>query len=262
MMTSVNQIFQCPDCKRFFDAQGQRLALSFSEMAAAVREERLAEHGCGAADCGAVAAGLRERELAACRRAARGEGRGAIGRKSDGRGQSGTDKRRVSCARAVVALPYSTRNEEDNRRPEVGGQRAEGGEAPRAAVDGDSVTTARVMGQAGFVASGAADKSNLAIIEFFEKPENFGLWFPAKMLVNVVMKQQSMHMNNRAVDVRPHFLRKGLYLDNFMISPNEFAGKVSCYRVCRLEEALCLSNEQKAALAEEYGVRMETQEHK
>lgn len=218
-MTENATIYQCPECLRLFNAGGDWLP---HPLRAFVPESAV----CGAADCAGVAGELRQKER---ERTAQRLARRQSCRRSEVKGQ------RAEVSRAVRS-PVKDNEEDTRRMANVGEVKAPAG------------VTAREFSQEDFVASGAAEKSNQAIIEFFEKPKNFDLWFPAKMLVNIVMKQQSLHMNNRAVDVRPHFLKRGLYLDNYMIAPQEFAGKVSCYRLCRIADALSLSHAEKEAL--------------
>ena len=96
--------------------------------------------------------------------------------------------------------------------------------------------------QRNFQASGLADSQNAKLREFFERPENFGLWFKGRMLEEL---SGATRMNNRAVDLRPYFLERGLYLDNRPIADKRTGVVASCYRLCKIADALSLSDEQK-----------------
>lgn len=138
------------------------------------------------------------------------------------------------CSRAAVrvvnAAPLPYKDSEDDRTL-----------VPQGAV------TAREFGQEEFQASGAAASQNEKLLEFFRKPHNFGLWFKAKFLEDL---SGARRMNNRAVDLRKVLQAEGLWIDNFMIKPNEASAVSSHYRICKIADALCLSATKKQELLE------------
>jgi len=109
----------------------------------------------------------------------------------------------------------------------------------------DGAVTAREFGQEEFQASGAAASQNEKLLEFFRKPQNFGLWFKATFLEEL---SGATRMNNRAVDLRKVLQCDGLYIDNFMIKPTESSAVSSHYRICKIADALCLSATKKQEL--------------
>lgn len=116
--------------------------------------------------------------------------------------------------------------------------------APEPPLPAGAVTAAE-FGQEAFQASGAAASQNAKLLEFFLLPHNFGLWFKATFLEEL---SGATRMNNRAVDLRKELVGRGLYIDNYMIKPNETAAVSSHYRICHIAEALCLSAVKKQEL--------------
>ena len=110
---------------------------------------------------------------------------------------------------------------------------------------GHGVFTARDTDQRDFEASGAAASQNAKLVEFFNLPHNFGQWFSSTFLEEL---SGATRMNNRAIDLREHYRPAGLYVDNCMIKHGETGSRHSHYRICKIEDAVSLNDDQKAAL--------------
>lgn len=89
--------------------------------------------------------------------------------------------------------------------------------------------------------------ANARLLEFFQVPGNFGKWFAAKFLEDEVGRT-SGRMNNRAIWLRSKLNPGGLELDQHNCPPGENLPAGSYYRLCRIEEALRLTDEEKRKL--------------
>jgi hypothetical protein len=141
---------------------------------------------------------------------------------------------------APVRMPYlESEREFDDQKSEARSQKPE------------SVSAAgRVEREAALHSSALdyqADSQNGKLLEFFKKPHNFDKWFKATFLEEI---SGATRMNNRAIWLRAQFAPAGLYLDQWMISPGQDQPKSSHYRLCRIEDALSLTAEEKRRLIE------------
>lgn len=234
-MTSTETILQCEVCARQHDGAGTVLR---------TRAGIPSFQDCGLPDCAAIAAAdarrvegfnRPRRTVASCRVAvppAHGGRAPALGRKPY------VDAEDNERAQVMAPATCNLQPASAGARPQPATCNLQRATAPR----GPSGTDR----QAEFQASGQGESADELLKRFFSAPENFDLWFPVKFLVKVVMREQSGYMNNRAVDIRPHFEAQGLYIDNCMEEPAGGGPKVSCYRVCRIEDAVSLTEEEKA----------------
>ena len=219
--------YQCEQCNRQHDGAGGLILMRWCV------PQLMA---CGREDCGQAAAVQRQRA------AARDQERHA---------------RRVAKAQAQpcrseskVAVRQSLARIERPVREVLAASESEFNAADEAALmeSGNAIGTnvgavvEQAFEQRNFQASGLADSQNAKLREFFERPENFGLWFKGRMLEEL---SGATRMNNRAVDLRPYFLERGLYLDNRPIADKRTGVVASCYRLCKIADALSLSDEQK-----------------
>lgn len=220
-MSETATIYQCPDCLRLFNAAGEWLA---HPMRAFVPESQ----GCGAADCAEVTGALQQRERERVARRMERRKRGNVEPRTSNveRRTSNIEHRTSNVQRPRPGRQPFKENDEDLRRP-----------AP-VAVEAREVVTAREFGQEDYLASGAADSQNEKLLEFFRKPNNFGRWFKATLLEDL---SGARRMNNRAVDLRRMVQPEGLWIDNCMIRDEHSDVMSSCYRICKISEALCLT---------------------
>lgn len=119
-----------------------------------------------------------------------------------------------------------------------------------------ATVVAKDFSQRDFEASGAAASADARLWEFFfsplgtPRPERFNVWFNGADLEDVC--QTSRRMNNRARTLRDKVLKLGFYLDNQM-STGE--GACSQYRLCCIEDATSLSEEQRVQKLVAAGLR-------
>ena len=242
-MISTESIFQCGVCLRQHDGQGGVLA--FQPPSVVGIPGPLA---CGLGDCLEVQ-GRRERAEAVKRewrrtnRSAKCEVRSAKCRS----GQRATVRGDARPTGESARLPHP-QDSNDVRRPVVVDEGLEGSAREDALPTGE-VVTAKDFSQSDFVASNAAASQNARLLEFFLKPHNFGKWFKSTFLEEL---SGATRMNNRAVDLRPGFIRSGWYLDNCMIRDGHSDKVASHYRLCAIEEALSLSEGEKFRLIHGY----------
>ena len=90
--------------------------------------------------------------------------------------------------------------------------------------------------------------ANALLLAFFRVPKNFNRWFAAKWLEDEVAQGKSGRMNNRAIWLRAQFNVAGLELDQHPCPPGENLPNGSYYRLCRIEDALRLSEGEKHRL--------------
>lgn len=212
---------------------------------------------CGLDDCKEIVRQDEEREerqRLARRQKAKGKRQNQSGNGT--RGATRTSCKTPATAPVEARQPWKE-SPDDTRRPvesakcEVRSAKSDNGPT--------GTVTAGSFGQRDYEASGAGAGANGLLIAFFELPENLNKWFAATWLLDVVAKDKSRHMNNRAVDLRKHFLPSGLYLDNQMEQPPGFEGKVSCYRLCAIPVAVSLDEQAKRRLMVTAGLLPEEQ---
>ncbi|MEI6076722.1 MAG: hypothetical protein WCS94_14160 [Verrucomicrobiota bacterium] len=223
---------QCPHCLRYLLA-GEVVRLSVGESLAAVREQRLRMADCGLADCGATVQENTDRERS-CRQ-------------------------RAAIDRVTRRDRHAAKQECKSQRSDVRGQRSEPARMPYkdAEIKDEEPLPAPPLGvnvgqgiehslsQHEFKASGQADSQNEKLMEFFSLPHNFNKWFKSTFLEEL---SGATRMNNRAIDLRPEFIKRGHYIDNCMMTDTNTDRKASYYRVCNIEDALSLTTEQKTKL--------------
>lgn len=90
--------------------------------------------------------------------------------------------------------------------------------------------------------------ANALLLNFFRDRKNFNRWFAAKWLEDEVAQGKSGRMNNRAIWLRAQFNVAGLELDQHPCPPGENLPNGSYYRLCRIEDALRLSDGEKHKL--------------
>lgn len=220
-MTISETIFQCENCLRYF-LEGKVVSVSFSEGVAAVRDNRLKLGICSDPDCMEVMNSNLSRE-----------------KEKRNRCQA----RKAAGLPAVRSFPRVVRS---SCPPEP--DEPDAHQAPPAAMPRGEVVTSLNFSQQDFEAAGEANSANARLIDFFLRPHNFGKWFKSTDLEKFC---KSSRMNNRARDLRPHFISMGLYVDNAMIRPNPDAPMSSHYRLCKIEDALSLSVDAKRKLINE-----------
>lgn len=104
--------------------------------------------------------------------------------------------------------------------------------------------------EAAFQAEGGAESANAILLKFFREPKNFMQAFRSTDLEEMTRAagHGSSRMNNRAIWLREQFTPSGLYLDNDPSGAVWDLPKGSYYRLCRIEDATSLTDEQKRKL--------------
>lgn len=207
-MSANCEIFQCGDCLRYFIA-GAVVALSIGEQAAAARAGQIAPlDGCGLADCAGIQAARLERGKQYLQRFQRGGRQAAAGP-------------RKTC--------FTAAHPPENYRSPLPPEK-------------DFETPPKDVSPLDFETS-----ANARLLDFFDRPENFGKWFSAKWLEDEIAKT-SGRMNNRAIWLREKLNPIGLELDQHACPPGAGLPNGSYYRLCRIEDALRLSDAEKHRL--------------
>lgn len=262
----------CQKCWRYFvekDGELRLVAVSFGEQAAATREGRVQNFVCGEVDCAEHAARRLERERAVAKRYVQ-----ALAVRKDRREGRETcraakaEQRDVASSRDTSAreyrMPYPV--ERDNLTAETSvtldpiekniGTNV-GSQIEQALTRKNEPMVARAGAapaelEADFQARGAADSANAVLLKFFREPKNFMKAFRSTELEALTRAagHESSRMNNRAIWLREQFLAQGLYLDNDPNGATWGNGKGSWYRLCPIEDATSLSEEQKRKLIE------------
>jgi hypothetical protein len=208
-------VYQCDRCNRQHDGQGHLLAFR-----AVVPESRV----CGMIECVSVAQSNAEAEAQRVQRR----------------------RERFSNRPATSAsLPYHARV-----APRLPQRAPVPSRLPYSDPEPRETTQSHAPGdlQRAFVSSGASDSANTVLVKFFEqqlKSGGLNKWFIAADLEDMA---KDRCMNNRAIDIRPHFVDMGFYIDNTMMPVGGSGRAVSHYRICKIKDAHSLTPEQKLNL--------------
>lgn len=98
-----------------------------------------------------------------------------------------------------------------------------------------------------FIASGATSETDALVRDFLLLPHNFGNWFSRKFLKGIARNDL---LNNIADRLRDELIPKGFYVDQQNMRESELARATSHYRICRIDEAISLTKEEKLKLME------------
>lgn len=246
-MPATETIYQCERCLRQHDGQGS--VLPFRMVSAIGYLPELRE--CAVPDCGECVRVNQEREKA--RRAKNIKSPARTDRHESAKQcrqmASGLNLEKPLAKATLRRIANgAAKRLEESRLP----YRDDFPEQPPTAI-GTNVGTVieKSLDQQEFVASGAADTQNAKLLKFFRDPKHFGQWYKSTYLEEI---SGATRMNNRAVDLRPHFLEGGLYLDNGMM-PDAAGTRASCYRLCKIEDAISLTDDQKRKLLAELSAK-------
>jgi hypothetical protein len=215
------------------------VALSFGEQLAAFKDGRL-QHDfiCGLVDCAAVASARKEREQSSCRRAVLAEAT----RRERREGKSACKSETGNLKPELRGRKMFSDSEDDFSPSDAKALAALTQLPPVRPLVQQIVVPEKALSALDFESS-----ANGRLLEFFKLPKNFEKWFAAKWLEDEVGRT-SGRMNNRAIWLRAQFNVAGLELDQHGCPPGENLPNGSYYRLCRIEDALRLSDAQKYKL--------------
>ena len=235
-MNPTTTICQCQECNRYF-IEGAVVAVSFGDAMAAARAGQIqTDFWCGGADCAGIKAQRLQRESEHLKRFHAGGKRHEAARKERREGKEFCRTARVA---TVARQPYPDDDERFSATVE-----------PQPAVAGQSVPALLSPGarQEEFIASGVTAKTDARVRDFLMAEPNFGKWFSRKLLKDVA---QNDLINNIADRLRDELILQGMYVDNCMMSTSELGAKSSHYRICRIADAVSLTNAEKEMAKDE-----------
>ena len=210
-MTISETIFQCDECKRYFNAD---LSLRPERFMALVPESFV----CAEPDCAAVRAELAAADLLAATRRQQRKIDRRHGLKRPG-GRPAAEQR--------GRLPYADVEREPANMVSVPNLMSPGAR------------------QEAFVASGVTSQTDARVRDFLLAPHNFGNWFSRNFLKQIARNDL---LNNIADRLRDELMPQGLYIDNCNLREAADSPRTSHYRACRIADAISLTAVEKASM--------------